>query len=511
MTTSPEFPEGTELGGRYRLIRMLGEGGMGTVYEAEHAIIGRRVAVKVLHPKYCMQHEAVVRFTREARAAAAIGHENIVDVTDFGTHEGQPFLVMELLRGVTLDELMVDRDQFECARACQVIGHILSALASAHAAGIVHRDLKPENIFLAEVGARKVVKILDFGISKFQVQSDDLLTTEEGAMLGTPSYMSPEQWLSERDIDHRADLFAVGVFFYEMLTGQLPFDGATRGELMLRVVTGAEPVVPPSELAAGLPPELDAVVLKAIARDRGARYQTAQEFLDALRPFGCADIEVTPSLPVAAGMGPADTFTGQLRIPPLLRPDARSEVRDRPTLDDAAPPPVEVFVRPFPWRVAAAGAAALGALGVVAVVSLLAREPVASQPRPVTAALDAAPRDEQRVRVELRGTPPNATVTVDGVTSPSVGQVTLPRDRRNHLIAIALGAARRELSVRGDADQVLVVELTPPPPPPPPPPPAAVESPEEAHRRRHRNDPVPDQRTGRGGRHQRGLDINRRF
>jgi hypothetical protein len=146
------------------------------------------------------------------------------------------------------------------------------------------------------------------------------------------------------------------------------------------------------------------------------------------------------------------------------------------------------------------------------VVSLLAREPVASQPRPVTAALDAAPRDEQRVRVELRGTPPNATVTVDGVPSPSVGQVTLPRDQRNHLIAIALGAAHRELSVRGDADQVLVVELTPPPPPPPqPPPPAAVESPEEAHRRRHRNDPVPDQRTGRGGRRQRGLDINRRF
>ncbi len=509
MTTTPEFPEGTELGGRYRLIRLLGEGGMGTVYEAEHAIIGRRVAVKVLHPKYCMQHEAVVRFTREARAAAAIGHENIVDVTDFGTHEGQPFLVMELLRGVTLDDLMVDRDQFEFTRASQIIGHILSALASAHAAGIVHRDLKPENIFIAELGTRKVVKILDFGISKFQVQSDDLLTTEEGAMLGTPSYMSPEQWLSERDIDHRADLFAVGVFFYEMLTGQLPYDGATRGELMLRVVTGAEGAARPGELAADIPVELDAVVLKAIARDRSARFQTAQEFLDALRPFGCQDIEVTPSLPVSAGMGPADTFTGQLRIPPLLRPDAR----EHPTLDDQPPPPVEVFVRPFPWRVAAAAAGALGVMAVIAMVSFVARGDAPTQARALTATVDAATRDDRHVRVELRGTPPNASVTVDGVTSPSVGQVTLPRDQRNHVIVITLGAARRELSVRGDSDQVLVVELSQPPavaPPVTPTPPVVAESPEEAHRRRHQNDPVRTERPVRG-RRQRGLDINRRF
>jgi serine/threonine-protein kinase len=508
VTISPGFPEGTELGGRYRIIRMLGEGGMGTVYEAEHAIIGRRVAVKVLHPKYCMQHEAVVRFTREARAAAAIGHENIVDVTDFGTHEGQPFLVMELLRGVTLDELMVDRDPFEPTRACQIVGHILSALASAHAAGIVHRDLKPENIFLAEVGTRKVVKILDFGISKFQVQSDDLLTTEEGAMLGTPSYMSPEQWLSERDIDHRADLFAVGVFFYEMLTGQLPFDGATRGELMLRVVTSAEPVTPPSELVPTIPPALDAVVLKAIARDRGARYQTAQEFLEALRPFGCADIEVTPSLPGTAGMGPADTFTGQLRIPPVLRPDGHNDARDHPTLEEAPPPPVEVFVRPFPWRATAGVAVALAVLGAVAAMSFLKRPPALPQEHTTAAALDTAPHDAARVRVELRGTPPDATVTVDGVPASSVGQVILPRDHRMHLIAISSGTIRRELQVRADTDQVFVVELPPPSPPTAPssPPPSPVATNEESSRRR----PPALPRSGRG-RRQRGLDINRRF
>ncbi len=499
---------GTELAGRYRVMGQLGEGGMGTVYEAEHTIIGRRVAVKVLHPKYCVQHDAVVRFTREARAAAAIGHENIVDVTDFGTHDGQPFLVMELLRGVTLDELMVNHDLFDLPRACEIVGRVLSALASAHAAGIVHRDLKPENIFLTEQGTRSSVKILDFGISKFQQQGDSLVTTEEGAMLGTPSYMSPEQWLSERDIDHRADLFAVGVLFYEMLTGYLPYEGVNRGELMLHVVTGSEPATPPSELVDTLPPEVDAVALRAVSRARGDRFQTAQEFLDALRPFGAAHIEVTPALPASSSIVPADAFTSSMRALPNARgtsppsPRAARTLADHP---DETPPPT--IIPPPLWKspalvVALAGAiAAATALALVKGASPPQRPSAQASPvgRPAAAATDApaSPPPPAQVRIVLRGTPVGATVTLDG-TPMRTNEVRIARDEREHALVITHEGARRSLTVHADADQVLMIDM---------PPAVGVEAPNDPRGRARGR----DERPAQGGRRRHGLDINREF
>ncbi len=511
-TSTSTLEAGTELAGRYRVLRQLGEGGMGTVYEAEHTIIGRRVAVKVLHPKFCVQHEAVVRFTREARAAAAIGHENIVDVTDFGTHEGQPFLVMELLRGVTLDELMVNHDLFDLPRACEIVGRVLSALASAHAAGIVHRDLKPENIFLTEQGTRSSVKILDFGISKFQQQSDNLVTTEEGAMLGTPSYMSPEQWLSERDIDHRADLFAVGVLFYEMLTGYLPYEGVSRGELMLQVVTGTEAPSAPSSIVEGLPAEIDEVALKAVSRARADRYQSAQEFLDALRPFGAADIEVTPALPVSSPLASVDTFTGPIRalspsrVPP--RPDPRlvSTLTDE---SDHTPPPT--LIPPPLWKSPYVLMAVAGVFAAVLGIGLARsrnRAPAATtnatmradEPNAPDAARATTPQRPD-VHIELRGAPAGARVTFDGADLTS-NDIRIARDDRDHVLVIAHRGVERRLTVRGDTDQVIMVDT---PAVAPPQPPAAVHTTEPTNR-----DALPGARRV-GGRRRHGLDINRQF
>jgi serine/threonine protein kinase len=289
---------GTEIDARYRVVRLLGEGGMGAVYEVEHLGVGKRLAIKMLHAHYARQPEAVKRFAREARAAAAIGHPNIVEVIDTGMHCAEPYMVMELLRGETLAEHLARATAITTREVCGVIGCVLSALASAHSKGIVHRDLKPENIFLAEYGGVTTVKLLDFGVSKFRSEAGTLFeTTQEGLPVGTPAYMAPEQWMGRRDIDHRADLFAVGVMLFEMLTGGFPYEGASQGELFLEIVRGSEAPPLPSTIAPGVPRAIDAVVLRALRRERDERFQSAREFLDALRPFGAENIAVSDDLP----------------------------------------------------------------------------------------------------------------------------------------------------------------------------------------------------------------------
>ena len=298
----------TEIDARYRVVRLLGEGGMGAVYEVEHLGVGKRLAIKMLHAHYARQPEAVKRFAREARAAAAIGHPNIVEVIDTGVHQSEPYMVMELLRGETLAERLARATPITTREVCSVIGCILSALASAHAKGIVHRDMKPENVFLAEYAGATTVKLLDFGVSKFRHEAGTLFeTTQEGLPVGTPAYMAPEQWMGRRDIDHRADLFAVGVMLYEMLTGGFPYEGASQGELFLEIVRGSEQPPPPSAIAPGVPRAIDAVTLRALRRERDERFQSAREFLDALRPFGAENIPVCDDVPVRESLDPGST------------------------------------------------------------------------------------------------------------------------------------------------------------------------------------------------------------
>ncbi len=288
-----------ELDGRYRVGAKLGEGAMGTVYEATPLVGGDDVAIKVLHRRFARDEEATRRFAREARAAADVGHPAVVDVLGSGTHQGMPYLVMTRLRGETLAQRLTRVKRLPPMEACEIVGHVLSALASAHAKGIIHRDMKPDNVFLEGPEEAAQVRLLDFGISKFRPPFAILgHSTLEGVIMGTPGYMAPEQWMGRRDIDHRADLFAVGAILYELLCGKVPYGGKNQSEFFLEVVRGTLPPEPPRGGAPDVEVELERTVLRALERDRDRRFSSASEFLDALRPFGAGSI-VAVSLPPA--------------------------------------------------------------------------------------------------------------------------------------------------------------------------------------------------------------------
>jgi eukaryotic-like serine/threonine-protein kinase len=276
---------GKTVAGKYVMRRVLGGGGMGTVFEAEHLIIGRSVAVKVLHPNLALKKEAVQRFYREARAAGCIRHPNVCEVYDLDKlNDGTPYLVMEKLLGETLANRIAREGKLPLYDLVDVLVQVLSALIAAHEKGIVHRDIKPDNVFLARrPGCQPLAKLLDFGVSKTGTggalptnEEDDVDLTRRGMVVGTPHYMSPEQARGDRDLDARVDLYACGVILYEALTGHRPFVAPTLGEL-LRDILSAKPR-PARELRRALPLGFDAVLGKAMARDRNDRYRTAGEF-----------------------------------------------------------------------------------------------------------------------------------------------------------------------------------------------------------------------------------------
>jgi serine/threonine-protein kinase len=269
---------------RYEIVRKIGEGGMGVVYEARHARIGKRVALKVLLDKYLQKADVVARLLQEARLASSIGHEHIIDITDFGeTDDGRTFVVMELLEGESLAALLEREGALPAARAVRIVRQTASALGAAHGKGIVHRDVKPENVFVTRRGDRDFVKVLDFGISKAMRAPDDEALeasprlTQTGTVIGTPLYMSPEQASGDESLDHRIDVYALGVVLYEALTGEVPFHGPNYLAIISQIIARDAP--PPGEVRPelGIPPDLDAVVMKAMAKDRAARYQTMAE------------------------------------------------------------------------------------------------------------------------------------------------------------------------------------------------------------------------------------------
>ncbi len=272
---------------KYRLVRLVGEGGMGAVYEAEHTLLNRTVAVKVMHGNIASNPLAVDRFFREAQAASAIGHPNIIEIFDVGKDEdGEVFMVMELLRGESLDSLLDKRGHLPPGRTIAIILQVLSALHAAHSKGIIHRDLKADNVFLAvDSRMREDVKLLDFGIAKV-VSGDsdkDLGLTKTGTVLGTPHYLSPEQARGGKDIDHRIDIWTVGVLMYEMLTGRLPFEGENYNEIMSKVLL--DDPTPISELMPGTPESLVKIVEKTLSKSRDDRFATVVEMIETLLPL----------------------------------------------------------------------------------------------------------------------------------------------------------------------------------------------------------------------------------
>ncbi len=273
---------------RYRLLHLIGSGGMSRVYAARHELLNKQVAVKVLKKDLATDRDAVTRFHREAMAAAGIGDPHIVDITDYGfTEQGEAFIVMEHLEGQSLREMIVAQsDCLELDRSLNITRQILLALCAAHARGIVHRDLKPDNVFVTPLDGEDFVKLLDFGISKIRRlpdENDDLTElTATGAFMGSPKYVAPEQVRNVSRVDHRADLYALGVMVYDMLTGSVPFTGKSMMDVLLKHVN--EEPVPPRALRPdlGLPRELEAYCLKAMSKAPADRHQTAEEMLAAL-------------------------------------------------------------------------------------------------------------------------------------------------------------------------------------------------------------------------------------
>ncbi|MBK7402529.1 MAG: protein kinase [Myxococcales bacterium] len=297
---------GTLLEGKYRVDRLLGAGGMGSVWVAEHTLLQRPVAVKVLDRGAATKDlTAVTRFVREAQTAARLRNDHIVDVMDVGKLEdGTPFLVMELLEGETLTA-RIQRERLSQAAAANLIDQLLDGLGAAHLAGVVHRDVKPDNCFIMQKNGRDHLKLLDFGISKVAAaDGEDKRMTNTGVVMGTPYYMAPEQARGAREIDHRCDLYAAAAILYECVTGSTPYEAESVNELLFKIVL--EPLVPPRGRGAAVDEAFEGVILRGMGREPEQRYQRAEEFRAALSPFirqstGATVVIVGTSVPPSSG------------------------------------------------------------------------------------------------------------------------------------------------------------------------------------------------------------------
>ena len=348
---------GRTAGGKYKLVRLLGKGGMGEVYEAQHSVIGRRFAIKFLHPHLAANGEVVARFQREAQAAGSLENENIAAVVDAGTaDDGAPFLVMEYLDGEDLAHLLVRGGPLPVPRAAYIIIQACRGLAAAHGRGIVHRDLKPENLFICKRNdASDLVKVLDFGIAKLHAGSAGTGLTQTGTTMGTPFYMSLEQARGAKEVDQRTDIYALGVILYEILSGAKPHPGESYNEILYHVLT-QEPA-PLDSIRPELPAGLSAVVQKAMAREAGDRYASSADLTAALIPYaGRAVTPLRSQVGMAVAIGETVNSPVSLRAIPV--PTAPSPP------ENPAPVPARGRSRVVVWFSWAAGAVALVAVGL---------------------------------------------------------------------------------------------------------------------------------------------------
>jgi len=269
--------------GRYRLNRLVGEGGMGAVYEATHQDLGRLAAIKTLHRRLADSEQARARFLREGQAASRIRHPNVADVYDVGIEEDCPYLVMEFLEGETLARHIAREGPLSVQRTADILVPVISAVCAAHELGVVHRDLKPDNIFLAAQRGGVQPKVLDFGISKILNRDDASVLTDTGAFLGTPYYVSPEQARGSSAVDARSDQYSLGVVLFECVTSRRPIEGASPLAIIHRIVHGD--FVPPRQLVPGLPAAVEDLILRAMGRDPKDRFATTGDLGRALIGF----------------------------------------------------------------------------------------------------------------------------------------------------------------------------------------------------------------------------------
>ncbi|HYQ14819.1 MAG TPA: serine/threonine-protein kinase, partial [Polyangiaceae bacterium] len=300
-----------------RLERQLGSGGMGSVWLAEHLTLRAQVVVKFMAREFASNPEARLRFEREASLAAQAKSPHVVQIFDHGTALfGLPYIAMELLEGEDLAKRIEREGRIEPHLFSDLLSQACRGLARAHAKGITHRDIKPENIFLCEDDGRLLVKLLDFGIAKVEAGGANFSATQTGMLLGTAYYMSPEQTLGQRDVDQRADLWALGVVSYFALTGRRPFGGNTLGALAIEVTSAA--IVPPSAHDPRLGPGVDGWMAKALARPREQRFQSAKAMAEAFEQ-ALAQLSLHATVYDRASSGPLASPTLASNAPPPLR------------------------------------------------------------------------------------------------------------------------------------------------------------------------------------------------
>jgi serine/threonine-protein kinase len=306
--------------GEYQVTGLLGQGGMGVVYSGVHPLLGRKVAIKVLHRQAALVGEAAARFLQEARAASKLRHQNIVDVFAFGQMaDGHYYQVMEFLEGESLRSVLHARGALTRVQARTVIVGVLSGLGAAHRRGIVHRDVKPDNIFLCapiETLTASDVKVLDFGLAKNEFADESSIKTRTGMTLGTPAYMSPEQCRSVPGVDGRADVYAAGIVLYEMLVGQVPFQSESAFDLMTMQINLPAPRV---STVTGSAEPLDGVIAQALEKRPAARFDTAEDMLAA----------IDAALPARGGSGSVDSAEREAVV---VRSPSPVEVANQPTL-----------------------------------------------------------------------------------------------------------------------------------------------------------------------------------
>ncbi|MEO8701323.1 MAG: protein kinase [Kofleriaceae bacterium] len=411
--------------GRYRIIKTLGEGGMGTVFLAEHALIKRRVAIKVLHPELATDANVIERFMNEARAAGTLGHPNIVESTDMGfTHDHVPYIVFEYLEGTLLTDEIYRVGGFPVRRAIRIAQQIASALHAAHNAEIVHRDLKSDNVFLTDKDdALDHVKVLDFGISRFLDADDE--QTRRGMVMGTPEFMAPEQITAPDQVDRRADIYALGVILYEMLTARRPFSNEDDPRALLhRIVHNAPPPLQRPEVPHGL---AELIMTRLLAKDPAARYQNMVDVEAALDGF---------------------TTRGDLR--PRSRPIAVVATTTVPGIEAVSLPTAPARMRPYVLYGIAGAGLLIGALGLVLGMrggddKIVAAPPPAPAVAPAPAPVAIAAPRPAKIEIELAANVSGARITFRRRLSPA--PVTL-QIAPNDVIELVEVSAPRHKTVR---------------------------------------------------------------
>jgi serine/threonine protein kinase len=316
MSPSP----GDIVDGKYRIVRLIGDGGMGAVYEARHELLGVQVALKFLHSDLAKRPGLAARFLQEARVSATIRSPHVAHVTDVDTApDGSPYLVMELLAGESLQALLGRRGKLSMSDAIDFATQILTGLEAAHALGVVHRDLKPDNVFVTPGSDGPLLKLIDFGIAKLRESSEyKKEVTRAGVMMGTPEYMAPEQLYAAHEVDHRADLYSLGVMLFEMLSGARPADGDSAEAIVTSTIAGK--VKRLATLEPNLPAPLVAVVERALSADREQRFASAREMkLELAHALGAprGDADTGPGLPPTASDAPGDALPDTVDAPRL--------------------------------------------------------------------------------------------------------------------------------------------------------------------------------------------------